>query len=36
MKLLKSNDYIYIAQIPQDEIEKIDFHLCAGAGTGGR
>lgn len=36
MKLLKSNDYIYIAQIAQSEIEKIDFHLCAGAGTGGR
>lgn len=36
MKLLKSSNYIYVAQIAHSEIEKIDFHLCAGAGTGGR
>lgn len=36
MKLYTSKDYIYIAQIKQEEIEKIDFHLCTGAGTGGR
>ena len=36
MELLKPNDYTYIAKIKQSEVKNIDFHLCVGAGTGGR